>query len=66
MSIERVGQSITVTVTMGDKTLSTTHYDFDLVAKDNGYMYVGMFANRGTVVEFTNLEFEITGTSQGA
>ena len=66
MSIERVGQSITVTVTMGDKTVSTTHYDFDLVAKDNGYMYVGMFANRGTVVEFTNLEFEITGTSQGA
>ena len=66
MSIERVGQSITVTVTQGDKTVSTTHYDFDLFAKDGGYMYVGMFANRGTVVEFTNLEFEITGTSQGA
>ena len=29
-------------------------------------MYVGMFANRGTVVEFTNLTFEITGESQGA
>ena len=66
MSIERVGQSITVTVTKGDKTVSTTHYDFDLFAKDGDYMYVGMFANRGTVVEFTNLEFEITGTSQGA
>lgn len=66
MSIERVGQSITVTVSLGDNTVSTTHYDFDLFAKDGDYMYVGMFANRGTVVEFTNLEFEITGTSQGA
>ena len=66
MSIERVGQSITVTVALGDKTVTTTHYDFDLFAKDGDYMYVGMFANRGTVVEFTNLEFEITGTSQGA
>ena len=66
MSIERVGQSITVIVSCGDKTVSTTHYDFDLVAKDNGYMYVGMFANRGTVVEFTDLSFEITGISQGA
>ena len=66
MSIERVGQSVTVTVIFGDKTVSTTHYDFDFVAKDNGYMYVGMFANRGTVVEFTDLQFEITGDSQGA
>ena len=66
MTIERVGQAVTVTVTCGDNTVSTTHYDFDLFAKDGGYMYVGMFANRGTVVEFTNLQFEITGTSQGA
>ena len=66
MSIERVGQSVTVTVTLGDKTVSTTHYDFDFFAKDNGYMYVGMFANRGTVVQFSDISFEITGTSQGA
>nr|MBE6545253.1 hypothetical protein [Oscillospiraceae bacterium] len=66
MSIERVGQSVTVTVTCGGKTVSTTHYDFDFFAKDNDYMYVGMFANRGTEVEFTDVEFEITGISQGA
>ena len=66
MSIERVGQSVTVTVSLGEKTVSTTHYDFDFLAKDNGFMYVGMFANRGTVVEFTDVQFEITGTSQGA
>ena len=66
MSIERVGQSITVSVSFNGRTVSITHYDFDLFAKDNGYMYVGMFANRGTVVEFTDVQFEITGTSQGA
>ena len=66
MTIERIGQSVTVSVTCGEKTVSTTHYDFDFFAVDNGYMYVGMFANRGTVVEFSNLQFEITGTSQGA
>ena len=66
MSIERVGQSITVTVSLGNNVVSTTHYDFDLFARDGQYMYVGMFANRGTVVEFTDLVFEITGTSQGA
>ena len=66
LSIERIGQSVTVTVTLGDKTVSKTHYDFDFFAKDGSYMYVGMFANRGTVVEFTDVQFEITGTSQGA
>ena len=66
MSIVRVGQSVTVTITIGDLTVSTIHYDFDFFVKDNDYMYVGMFANRGTVVEFTNVEFEITGISQGA
>lgn len=65
-SIERVGQSVTVSVTYGEKTYTNTYYDFDLFAKDNDYIYVGMFANRGTVVEFTELQFEITGTSQGA
>lgn len=66
MSIERIGQTVILTVSLGDKTVSQTHYDFDLLAKDGEYMYVGMFANRGTLVEFTNLSFEITGTSQGA
>ena len=66
MTIERVGQSVTVTVTQGDKTVTATYYDFDLLAKDGGYMYVGMFANRGTVIECTDVHFEITGTSQGA
>ena len=66
MTIERVGQSVTLTVTQGSTTVSSTYYDFDLFAKDGGYMYVGMFATRGTVIECTDVHFEITGTSQGA
>ena len=66
MSIERVGQSVTVTVVYGGQTYTSTHVDFDFFAVDTGYMYVGMFANRGTVVEFTDVEFAITGESQGA
>ena len=65
-SIERVGQAVTVTVTCGESIATTTHTDFDFFARDTEFMYVGMFANRGTVVEFSNVQFEITGTSQGA
>jgi hypothetical protein len=65
-TIERVGQSVTVSVTYKGQTYTNTYVDFDFVAVDNGYMYVGMFANRGTVVEYTDVSFEITGESQGA
>jgi lysophospholipase L1-like esterase len=65
-SIERVGQSVTVSVTYAGQTYTETFVDFDFMAVDNGYMYVGMFANRGTVIEFTDVHFEITGISQGA
>lgn len=66
MAIERVGQSVTVTLVYGGQTYTQTHVDFDFFAVDTQYMYVGMFANRGTVVEFTDVVFEITGESQGA
>ena len=66
MSIERIGQVVNVTVVYGGQTYTATHTDFDFFAVDTGYMYVGMFANRGTVVEFTNVVFTITGESQGA
>ena len=65
-TIERIGQTVHVTVEYNGTTYTESYYDFDLFARDGGYMYVGMFANRGTVVEFTNLTFEITGESQGA
>ena len=65
-TIERIGQTVHVTVVYNGTTYTESHYDFDLFARDGDYMYVGMFANRGTVVEFTDLQFEITGESQGA
>lgn len=66
MSIERVGQSVTVTVEYNGQTYTNTYYDFDFLAKDTGYMYVGMFANRGTIVEYTNVVFTDLGDSMGA
>lgn len=66
MTIERIGQVVNVTVVYNGETYTSTHTDFDFFAVDTGYMYVGMFANRGTVVEFTDVVFTITGESQGA
>lgn len=66
LTIERIGQTVTVTVVYGGVTYTESYYDFDLFARDTEYMYVGMFANRGTVVEFTNVEFTVTGESMGA
>ncbi|MBO5714783.1 MAG: hypothetical protein J6S23_00115 [Clostridia bacterium] len=66
MTIERIGQVVNVTVVYNGQTYTSTHTDFDFFARDTEYMYVGMFANRGTVVEFTDVVFTITGESQGA
>lgn len=62
LSIERVGQ--VVTVTCGSTVEKFT--DFDFVAVDNDYMYLCLFATRGIVAEFSGVSFEITGESQGA
>lgn len=66
MTIERIGQSVTTTVVYKGQTYTQTYYDFDFFARDTQYMYVGMFANRGTIVEFTNVDLVILGNSQGA
>lgn len=66
LTIERIGQSVTTTVVYNGQTYTKTYYDFDFLARDTEYMYVGMFANRGTVVEYTDVVFTDLGTSQGA
>ena len=66
MTIERIGQSVTTTVVYKGVTYTDTYYDFDFLATDTGYMYIGMFANRGTVVEYTDVVFTDLGDSQGA
>lgn len=63
MSIERTGQAVTVKIGDTTKPINT---DFDFFAADNDYMYLCLFANRGLIVEFSNVQFSITGESQGA
>ena len=65
-SITRVGQSVTTSVTYKGVTYTYTYYDFDFTAIDQNYMYVGFIGTRGTSVKVTNVNFEITGISQGA
>ena len=65
-TIERIGQVVTVTTVYKDKTYTQTYTDFDFVAKDNKYMYVGMFGTRGTTAEFTEVVYTDLGESQGA
>lgn len=66
LQIVRIGQSMQMSLCYQGKTYEKTYVDFDLLAIDHTRMYVGMFATRGTVVEFSNVEFKITGKSQGA
>ena len=65
-TLTRTGQKVVVTTTYGGTTYTTEYLDFDFVAMDSQYFYLGMFGARGTVVEFTNVSYEKTGTSQGA
>ena len=65
-TIERTGQVVKVTTVYKGQTYEDTYTDFDFVAQDNAYMYVGMFGTRGTTAEFTEVTYTKTGTSQGA
>ncbi len=66
MTIQRVGQVVTVTVSDGTNTYTETYTDFDFTAVDNDYMYICLFANRGLTVEFSNITYTYDGVSQGA
>ena len=66
VSIERVGQVVTVEFTDGSSTYTNTYTDFDFAARDNAYMYLCLFANRSIVAEFTDVVVTITGDAQGA
>ena len=61
LKIERIGQVVNCTVIYKGTTYTKTYTDFDFVAIDNEYMYIGMYATRGTVAQFSNVNFEITG-----
>jgi len=66
LKIERIGQVVNCTVIYKGTTYTKTYTDFDFVAIDNDYMYIGMYATRGTVAQFTNVDFEITGDAIAA
>ncbi|MGM9857894.1 MAG: GDSL-type esterase/lipase family protein [Bacilli bacterium] len=66
LKIERIGQVVICSVTYNDETYSNTYTDFDFTAIDNDYMYIGMYATRGTLVKFTNVNLTITGEAQEA
>lgn len=67
ITLTRQGQVVTCTVTTSaGTTYSETYTDFDFVAVDSDYMYLCLFCNRDLGVEFSNVTFEYTGTSQGA
>lgn len=65
-TISRVGQVVTTTIVYDSKTYTNTYTDFDLVGNDFDYMYIGMYGARGIIAEWTNVNFQITGDSQGA
>ncbi|MDE6584276.1 MAG: hypothetical protein K2K15_02630, partial [Anaeroplasmataceae bacterium] len=64
--IHRLGQAIETSIVLDGRLYKNTTYDFDLFAVDQEYMYVGMFATRGTIIEFKDVNLKLTGSSQGA
>ena len=66
LTIERIGQTVNVSVSDGTATVTHKFTDFDFVAIDGNYMYLCMFANRELKVEFTDLSYKVTGIAQAA
>lgn len=67
LTITRENNVFTVTVVFKGQTYTETksYYDFqaNLTIIDKDYMYVGMFANRKTSIEFTNVQLTIGETA---
>ena len=66
LEIERLGQLIATKVIYKGITYSRNYFDFDLVATDGDFMYAGMFATKGIVVKYDDVEFTITGDAKEA
>lgn len=61
LEIDRLGQVVKTKITFKDKEYAATYTDFDFFAIDNEYMYILLYATRGSVVKYTHLDFKITG-----
>ena len=66
LSILRIGQKIEINIIYNSKPYSKNFFDFDLVSKDNKYIYVGMFVSRATIVEFSDVSLELLKNSMEA
>ena len=66
LEIERLGQRITVKVIFRGKEYTKYYFDFDLTKIDNKSMYIGLYASKGVLVEFSDVNFIITGEAKGA
>lgn len=64
--IDRLGQVVTVKTTYRGKEYVTKYIDFDYLAMDPEYVYVGMFATKQTIARFSNVKLEITGNAKEA
>ncbi len=65
-SIRRIGQSVECEVEFRDTLFKKVYVDFDFLQIDQKYMYIGLFATKGTLVEFYDVQFENTGKIIGA
>ena len=66
LKLERIGQVVNLSLTYKNKTYQKNYTDFDFVAIDTNYMYLGFYATKGMTVKFDNIKFNYTGKSQGA
>ncbi len=61
VSLKRVGQAVDIHLSYKNKNYDQNFVDFDLINKDNNYMYLGFFATKGTLILIDNIKFEILG-----
>ena len=61
LEIERLGQSITTKVIYKEKEYKKVYMDFDLTAVDKDNMYICLYSTCGTIIEFSDIKFNITG-----
>lgn len=65
-TIKREGQTVYVTTKIGDTEYKNEYIDFSFTAKDSDYFYLGMFAARGIIAEFTNVVYTYDGEASQA
>ena len=66
LTIKRLGQIITATVSDGTNTTTKSFPDFDVLAVDQDYMYICLFANRNMTIDYSNITFTYDGVAQTA